>query len=69
LKCTGLVDVSIEVPGKFLNLRALGESERILNIDAKISDGAFNLGVTQQNLNGQQVASLLVNDGRFGSAQ
>ena len=52
-----------------LHLGALGESERILYIDAQISNGAFNLSVTQQNLHGAQVASLLVNDGRFGSAQ
>jgi hypothetical protein len=54
---------------KSLNLRALGESERIVNIDAQTSNGAFNLGVAQKNLNGAQVASPPVNDGRFGSAQ
>ena len=36
------------MPGKLLNLRALGESERILYIDAQISDCAFNLGMSEQ---------------------
>jgi hypothetical protein len=64
-----LLDAHVEEPSKSLNFRALGKSERILYIDAKISDGAFNLGMPEQNLNGAQVASLFVNDGRFGSAQ
>ena len=57
-KCVGRVpDAHFKEPP--LNLRALGESERILYVDAQISNGAFNLGVPQQNLNGAQVASLL----------
>ena len=69
-KCVGqLLDAQVKEPRKSLNLRALGESERILYIDTQISNSAFNLGVTQQNLNGAQVARLLVNDGRFGSAE
>jgi hypothetical protein len=48
---------------------ALGESERVFDIDAEIADCAFDLSVTQQDLNCPEVAGNLVNDGRLRPPQ
>jgi hypothetical protein len=50
------------------DLRAFGEDQCILYIDAEISDSALQ-PVTKQDLYGAQIASLLIDDGRLGSAQ
>jgi hypothetical protein len=52
-----------------LHLSALGEGERILYVDAQIANGALDLGVAEQDLHSAQVARLLIDDGRLGSAQ
>jgi hypothetical protein len=44
-------------------------SKGIINLDAQVSDRAFNLGVTKQNLNSSQVARAPVDHARFGSSQ
>ncbi len=54
-------------PRRSLHLSALGESERILDVDAKISNGAFDLGMSEQNLHSAQVSNLLVDDRRLGA--
>ena len=48
-----------------LYLRALRESERILDVNAQIANGALDLRVTKQDLHGAQVARLLVDDRRL----
>jgi hypothetical protein len=35
----------------------LGYGERVVDLDAEISDSAFDLGVTEQELYGSQIAS------------
>lgn len=52
-----------------LYLRALSERERILNVDTEVANRAFNLRVTQEDLDGTQIARLFINDGRLGAAQ
>jgi hypothetical protein len=52
-----------------LHLRALSQSEGILDIDAKVADRALDLRMTEQNLHGAQVSRLLLDDGRLGSAE
>ena len=52
-----------------LHLRALSQSERILDIDAKIADRALNLRVAKQDLHGTQLSRLLVDDRRLRSAE
>lgn len=52
-----------------LHLRALSEGERVLYVDAKIANRALDFRVAEQDLHGAQVACLLVDDGRLGSAQ
>ena len=52
-----------------LHLRALSQSEGILDIDAEVADRALDLRVAEQNLHGAQVSCLLVDDGRFCSAE
>jgi hypothetical protein len=46
-----------------LNLRALCESERILDVHTEIADRALDLGVAEEDLHGAQVAGLFVDDG------
>jgi hypothetical protein len=38
----------------------LRDTQSIVNLDTKIADRAFELGVPKQQLNGSQIASLLV---------
>jgi hypothetical protein len=64
-----LLDAQVKEPSKYLNLRTLGESERILNINAQISNGAFKFGVAEQNLHSPQVAGLFVNNRCLGPTQ
>jgi hypothetical protein len=44
-----------------LDLDLLGNCERVINIDAEISDGALDLGMAQQELDGTEVARSSVN--------
>jgi hypothetical protein len=46
--------------GHQLKFGAFGKSQGIFDINAKIADSAFNLRVTEQYLNGTQVAGLFV---------
>ena len=41
----------------------------IVNLDAEISDGTLDLGVSQQQLNCTQISGALVNHCRLGSPQ
>jgi hypothetical protein len=52
-----------------LHLRALGQREGILDIDAEIADRALNFRVAEQDLHGTQVSRLLVDDRRFRPAE
>lgn len=45
-----------------------GDGEGVVEIDAEISDGAIHLRVAEEELDGAQVASLLVDLGDLGSA-
>jgi hypothetical protein len=47
----------------------LRDREGIIDRDAQVSDGAFNLGMAKQKLHGAQVASTSVDEGRFGSSE
>lgn len=51
-----------------LDFDALRQSQRVFDVDAKISNRILNLGVTEQNLHGTQIPSGLVNDRRLRSA-
>lgn len=52
-----------------LHLRALSEGERVLDVHAQIANGALDLRVAEQDLHSAQVARLLIDNGRLGSAQ
>jgi hypothetical protein len=41
----------------------------IVNLDAEVPDGAFNLCVTEQELYGPQIAGAAVYQGRLGPPQ
>jgi len=38
--------------GQWLNLGLLGDFQRVVYLDAEVSDGAFELGMAKQQLNG-----------------
>ncbi len=61
----GLLDVDIEEP-RLSDLSAFRQGKGVLYIDAKVPDRALDLRVPEQDLNGPEVPSLLVNDGRLG---
>ncbi len=54
---------------KFSDVDLLGDAQRIVEFNAKVSDRAVHLGVTERELNRPQVAGLSVNDGSLGSPQ
>jgi hypothetical protein len=41
----------------------------VIDLDAEVSDGAFDLGVTEQELHRPQVTSAPVDQGRFGPSE
>lgn len=43
------------------DIHLFGNSERVINLDAKIADRAFDLGVAEQELHGSQVSCAPVN--------
>ncbi len=52
-----------------LHLGALGEEERVLDIDAQVTDRALDLCMTEQDLHSTQVARPLIDDRSLGSAE
>ena len=57
-RALALLDIEI----RQLDFDAFRQFQRILNIDAKVSDRIFSLGVTKQNLHSSQIAGRLVNN-------
>lgn len=43
------------------------DSQRIVDLDAEVSDGAFDLRMPQKQLDGAQVAGLLIDQRGFGA--
>jgi hypothetical protein len=41
----------------------------VIDLDTEVSDGAFDLGVAEQELHGPQVTSAPVDQGRFGPSE
>ena len=64
-----LLDAQCEEFCGSLYLGAFRKGERVLYVDAEVPNGAFDLRMAEQDLNGAQITCLLVNDGRLGSAQ
>ena len=50
-----------------LDFGLLRDFQSIIDLDAKVSDGAFQLGMAKQQLNGPQVLRALVDQGCLGS--
>jgi hypothetical protein len=50
-----------------INLFCYGQG--VIDLDAEVSDGAFDLGMAEQELHGPQVASAPVDQGRFGPSE
>ena len=46
-------------------LDLFGDAERVVDLDPKIADCAFELGMTEEKLNRPQIARLLVDLGAF----
>ena len=45
-----------------LDFRSLRQRQCVLDINAKVADSALNLGVTEQDLHGSQIAGGFVDD-------
>jgi hypothetical protein len=41
----------------------------VIDFDAQISDGAFDLGVPEQQLDGPEISCAPIDQGRFGASQ
>jgi hypothetical protein len=52
-----------------LHLCARSQNERIFDINAEIANGAFNLRMTEKDLDSAQVASLIIDNGSLRSPQ
>jgi hypothetical protein len=50
-----------------INLFCYGQG--VIDLDAEVSDGAFDLGVAEQKLHSPQVAGAPVDQGRFGPSE
>jgi hypothetical protein len=48
---------------------SLWHGEGVIDFDPEIANGAFDLGMSQEQLDRPQVTGAAVNEGRFGSAQ
>lgn len=51
------------------DFRPLCQQQSVLHVDTKISDRVLNLGVTEQDLDGADVASRLVDHGRLRATE
>jgi hypothetical protein len=58
LLCPGISDVNL-----------FRYCKRVINFDAQIANGAFDLGVAEQKLDGTEIASAAVYERRLGSAR
>src|SRR5262245_39618849 len=50
------------------DLDFLRDIKRVIDLDAEVADRAFNLGVAQEQLDGSQIASTSIDQGRLGPA-
>jgi hypothetical protein len=57
LLCPGISDVNL-----------FRYCKRVINFDAQIANGAFDLGVAEQKLDGAEIANAAVYERRLGSA-
>jgi hypothetical protein len=59
----------MSAPPASSDIQLLGECNGVINLDAKIPDGAFDPGVAEQKLNSSQVARSPVDQHRLRPAQ
>ena len=52
-----------------LDLRLFGDREGVVDLDAKISHGALELGMAEKQLDGAQIMRSPIDQCRFGPAQ
>ena len=55
--------------GRGSDFRCLGKRKRIIEINAEVSNGIFDLGVPKQDLNNSKIAGSLVDQGCLGTAE
>jgi hypothetical protein len=58
----------VEVGGRRSEINLFGYIQGVVHLDSEISDGAFQLGVTEEKLDGTQITSLPINLGRLRAA-
>jgi hypothetical protein len=55
----------VEAGGRRSEVNLLGNIQRVVHLNSEVSDGAFQLGVTEEKLDCTQVACLPINLGSF----
>ena len=63
------LDVGLWVIESRLNLGAFRKLQGVFDVDTEISNGALDLRMTKQDLDGSQIARCLVNDRGFGAPE
>ena len=56
------------LPGR-LDVNLFGDSQRVINLYAEVSDRALDLGVTEQQLYGSEIAGASVDEGGLRSPE
>jgi hypothetical protein len=51
------------------NVGLLGDSQSVVDLDAKITNRTLDLGMPEQQLDGSQIAGAAVDESGLGSAQ
>ena len=58
---------NVQPANQRLDFGLLRDFQRVINLDSKVSDGAFQLAMPKQKLNRSQILRPLVDQCRFGS--
>jgi hypothetical protein len=59
---------SMSAPPQWSDIHLFGNGESIINLDTKITSGAFYLAMSKQELHRSQIARAPVDQGRLGSS-
>ena len=59
----------MSAPPQFSDLNLFCNGQRIVDFNTQISNSAFDLGMTEQNLDGPQITGFAINKRRLRSAQ
>ena len=67
--CRACEEAVVQAPPPRLSVDFLGDLDGVVNLDAKVAEGVFDLRVAEQQLDGPKVAGTSVDQCRLGSSQ